>query len=50
MQGRSSAGAIPDSLFCFLERARAGPGPARAGYARIFDEKEVFLASGLVVT
>ena len=25
----------PDSAFCFLERARAGPRRARAGYARI---------------
>ena len=31
-------------------RARAGPGSARAGRARVFDVKEVFLAVSSVVT
>ena len=35
--GKAGSSSVPftESLFCVLERARAGPRRARAGYARI---------------
>ena len=42
LKGARARVLFPDSCFCFLERARAGPRRARAGYARKFDVNKVF--------